>query len=133
MGLFLARRGPWTLTFDGVYFKVADQRSKTVTDPGIVFPGGGASFSGSESWVDLVVGAQVTHPISDRWSLMGYADPGGGGSSTTYQVLAGANWILNGRFTAKAGYRYVYWDYEDDGVVWDISASGPYIGLGIAF
>jgi hypothetical protein len=109
MGLFLARRGPWTLTFDGVYFKVADQRSKTVTgpfgqvsvkgaldvsasvtvlqpslwyrvlddrtkvdlgtglrytrldldldvkistDPGIVFPGGGASFSGSENWID---------------------------------------------------------------------------------
>jgi opacity protein-like surface antigen len=190
MGLFLARRGPWTLTFDGVYFKVADQRSKTVTgpfgqvsvkgaldvsasvtvlqpslwyrvrddrtkvdlgtglrytrldldldvkiatDPGIVFPGGGASFSGSESWVDLVVGAQVTHPISDRWSLTGYADLGGGGSSLTYQVLAGANWTLNDRFTAKAGYRYVYWDYEDDGVVWDISASGPYLGLGIAF
>jgi len=190
MGLFLARRGPWTLTFDGVYFKVADQPSKTVTgpfgqvsvegaldvsasvtvlqpslwyrvrddrtkvdlgaglrytrldldldvkistDPGIVFPGERASFSGSESWVDLVVGAQVTHPISDRWSLMGYADLGGGGSSTTYQVLAGANWTLNDRFTAKAGYRYVYWDYEDDGVVWDISASGPYLGLGIAF
>lgn len=190
MGLFLARRGPWTLTFDGVYFKVADQRSKTVTgpfgqvsaegaldvsasvtvlqpsvwyrlrddrtkvdlgaglrytrldldldvkvrtDPGIVFPGGRASFSGSENWVDLVFGAQVLHPISDRWSLMGYADLGGGGSSSTYQVLAGANWTLNDRFTAKAGYRYVYWDYEDDGVVWDISASGPYLGLGIAF
>jgi hypothetical protein len=151
MALFLARRGPWTLTFDGVYFKVADQRSKTVTgpfgqvsvkgaldasasvtvlqpfrwyrvrddrttvdlgaglrytnldldvdvkiatDPGIVFPGGGVSFSGSESWVDLVVGAQLTHPISDRWSLMVYADLGGGGSSTTYHVLAGANWTL---------------------------------------
>lgn len=133
MGLFLARRGLWTLTLDGVYFKVADQRSKTVTgpfgqvsvkgaldasasvtvlqpslwsrvrddrttvglgaglrytnldldldvkiatDPGIVFPCGGASFSGSESWIDLVVGAQVTHPISDRWSLMVYADLG---------------------------------------------------------
>jgi opacity protein-like surface antigen len=190
MGLFLARRGPWTLTFDGVYFKVADQQSKTVTgpfgqvtvngaldvsasvtvlqpslwyrvldartkvdlggglrytkldldldvkistDPGIVFPGGGASFSGSESWTDAVVGARVIHPISDRWSLTGYADLGGGGSSLSYQIVAGANWILNDRFTAKAGYRYTYWDYEDDGTVWDISASGPYLGLGIAF
>jgi len=190
MGLFLARRGPWTLTFDGVYFKVADQQSKTVTgpfgqvtvngaldvsasvtvlqpslwyrvldartkvdlggglrytkldldldvkistDPGIVFPGGGASFSGSENWTDAVVGARVIQPISDRWSLTGYADLGGGGSSLTYQILAGANWTLNNRFTAKAGYRYTYWDYEDDGTVWDISASGPYLGLGIAF
>lgn len=190
MGLFLARRGPWTLGFEGIYFKVADQASKTVTgpfgqvsvkgaldvsasvtvlqpslwyrvrdnrttvdlgaglrytsldldldvkistEPGIVFPGGGASFSGSESWIDLVVGASVIHPISDRWSLLGYADLGGGGSSLTYQIVAGANWTLNDRLTAKAGYRYVYWDYEDDGTVWDISASGPYLGLGIAF
>jgi len=33
MGLVLARRGPWTLTLDGVYFKIADQRSKTVAGP----------------------------------------------------------------------------------------------------
>jgi opacity protein-like surface antigen len=64
---------------------------------------------------------------------MVYADLGGGGSSTTYHVLAGANWTLNDRFTTKAGYRYVYLNYEDDGVVWDISASGPSLGLGIAF
>jgi len=106
---------------------------KISTDPGIVFPGGGASFSGSENWTDAVVGARVIHPISDRWALTGYADLGGGGSSLTYQILAGANWTLNDRFTAKAGYRYTYWDYEDDGTVWDISASGPYLGLGIAF
>jgi opacity protein-like surface antigen len=191
MGLFLARRGPWTLTFDGVYFKVADQRSKTVTGPfGQVSVKGALDVSASVTvlqpslWyrvlddrttVDLGGGLRYTqtgsgpgredldgsrdrvsgrrrqlqrlrqldrcwlwarsviHPISDRWSLMGYADLGGGGSSLTYQVLAGANWTLDDRLTAKAGYRYVYWDYEDDGVVWDISASGPYLGLGIAF
>ena len=190
MGLFEARKGPWIVTFDALYFEVSDQASKTVTgpfgqvtvkgalevtssvtvlqpslwhrvlderttvdlgaglrytrlsldldvkiatDPGIVFPGGGASFSGSESWIDLVVGARVSHPISDRWTLTGYADLGGGGSSQTYQIVAGADWALNDRFTARAGYRYAYWDYEDDGTVWDISASGPYLGLGIAF
>ncbi len=190
MGLFLAQKGPWTLTFDGVYFKVADQASRTVTgpqglvsvqgaldvsasltvlqptlwyrvlddrttvdlgagmrytdldldldvkistEPPIVPPGASRRLSGSESWVDAVVGARVAHPISDRWSLAGYADLGGGGSSLTYQVAAGADWAVSDRFTAKAGYRYVYWDYEDDGTAWDISASGPYIGLGIAF
>lgn len=105
---------------------------KIVTTP-IVFPDGRRSFSGSESWVDLVVGARVKHPISDRWSLTGYADLGGGGSSQTYQLMAGADWALNDRFTARAGYRYAYWDYEDGGTVWDMSASGPYLGLGIAF
>jgi hypothetical protein len=27
----------------------------------------------------------------------------------------------------------MYWDYEEDGTVWDIAASGPYLGLGIQF
>ena len=106
---------------------------KIATVPGIVFPDGRRSFSGSESWMDLVVGARVKHPISDRWSLTGYADLGGGGSSQTYQLVAGADWALNDRFTARAGYRYAYWDYEDGGTVWDMSASGPYLGLGITF
>jgi opacity protein-like surface antigen len=190
MGLFEARNGPWSVTFDALYFEVSDQASKTVTgplgqvtvngaldvsssvtvlqpsawyrvldertkvdlgaglrytrlsldlevgittDPGIIFPGGGRSVSGSESWVDMIVGARVSHPISDRWSLTGYADVGGGGSSLTYQLVAGADWALNDRFTARAGYRYSYWDYEDGGTVWDMSASGLYLGLGIAF
>ena len=190
MGLFEARNGPWTMTFDALYFKVSDQASKTVTGPfgqvtvkgaldvsssvtvlqpslwyrvidertkvdlgaglrytrlsldldvkivtvpGIAFPGGRRSSSSSESWVDVVVGARVNHPISDRWSLTAYADLGGGGSSHTYQLVAGADWALNDRFTARAGYRYAYWDYADGGTVWDMSASGPYLGLGITF
>jgi opacity protein-like surface antigen len=190
MGLFLAQRGPWTLGFEGIYFKVANEASKTVTgplgqvsvrgaveasasvtvlqpsvmyrvlddrtqvdlvgalrytnldldldvkiatDPPIVFPGGSLSFSGSENWIDLVVGLRVIQPIADHWSLLGYADVGGGGADLTYQFVAGVNWAIDDRFTAKAGYRYLYWDYEDGGTVWDISASGPYIGLGIAF
>lgn len=191
MGLFTAERGPWTFGFEGIYFEVGNQASKTATgpqgqvsvsgavdvsssvtvlqpsvmyrilndrtrvdlvgalrytrlsldldvkiaatDPPLVPPGAGFNFSGSDNWTDAVVGAKVIHPISDRWSLLGYADVGAGGSDLTYQIVAGVNWTLNDRLTAKAGYRYVYWDYEDDGVVWDISASGPYLGLGIAF
>jgi len=191
MGLFAAERGPWTLGFEGIYFKVGDQASKTATgpqgrvavsgavdvsssvtvlqpsvmyrvlddgtkvdlvgalrytrlsldldvkitatDPPLVPPGAGLNLNGSDSWIDAVVGARVIQPISDRWSLLGYVDVGAGGSDLTYQIVAGANWDLNDRLTAKAGYRYVYWDYEDGGVVWDLSASGPYLGLGITF
>ena len=190
MGLLTAEKGPWTFGFEGIYFEVGNQASKTATgpqgqvsasgtvdvsssvtvlqpsvmyrilddrtqvdlvgalrytrlsldldikvatDPPLVPPGAGFNFSGSDDWIDAVVGAKVIHPVSDRWSLLGYADVGAGGSDLTYQLVAGANWALNDRLTAKAGYRYVYWDYEDDGVVWDISASGPYLGLGFAF
>ena len=64
---------------------------------------------------------------------MGYADVGAGESDLTYQFAAGANWSVNDRFAMKVGYRYLYWDYEDDGTVWDVAVSGPYLGLGISF
>ena len=95
--------------------------------------GGSLSEHGSESWVDAVVGLHAVHSVSDVVSLVGYADIGAGGSDLTYQVMAGVNWEFNEGYTAKIGYRYLYWDYEDGGTVWDMTASGPYLGLGIRF
>lgn len=111
----------------------ADLSVRVDFTPGIVFPGGSASVSGDESWTDGVVGVQVFHPLNDRVALMGYADIGAGGSDLTYQLIGGVNWAFAKNFTAKAGYRYLYWDYEDDGTVWDMAASGLYLGLGIKF
>lgn len=190
MGLFTASKGPWTYGLEGVYMKLSDEGSESVTGPfgdvevdsalkvsskmyiyqgsvayrvldettavdlvgaarytkletdasvaitttpGIVFPGGASSASGSESWTDVVVGVNALHPLNKQWSLLGYADVGGGGSDLTYQFMLGANWEFARDFNAKVGYRQLYWDYENEGTVWDITASGPYLGLGIRF
>lgn len=190
MGLFTARKGPWTFGFEGVYMKLGDTPSKSATGPAgqvtvngalnvtnhmyiyqgsagyrvlddktkvdligalrytkldaeaevristtppIEFLGGAVNAKGSESWTDAVVGVSAQHPVSDKVSLVGYADVGGGGSDLTYQVILGANWQFSETFAAKAGYRHMYWDYENDGVVWDMTAAGPYLGLGIRF
>ncbi len=101
--------------------------------PGIVFPGGARSASGSEDWTDFVVGARVLHPLSKQVSLLGYVDAGGGGSDLTYQFIAGVDWEFRKDFVARIGYRYLYWDFKDNGTVWDIAARGPYLGLGIRF
>lgn len=115
------------------YTKVeVDMDVKTSTTPGIVFPGGKRSASGSESWADAVVGVRVLHPVAKDVTLLGYADVGGG-SGNTHQLLGGVNWTFREGFTAKVGYRYLSWDYDKDGTVWDIDASGPYLGLGIQF
>jgi hypothetical protein len=111
----------------------ADLTVEVQFTPGVVFPGGSLSANGSESWTDFVVGAQVVHPLSDTVALYGYADIGAGGSDLTYQLVGGVNWEFARNFTAKAGYRHLYWDYEDDGVVWDMAANGLYLGLGIRF
>jgi opacity protein-like surface antigen len=92
-----------------------------------------AGLKGSDSWFDGVVGVWAHHPVSEEVSLVGYADVGGGGSDLTYQFMAGVNWEFKEDLTAKLGYRYLSWDYEDGGTVWDMSASGPYLGLGFRF
>lgn len=94
---------------------------------------GARSASGSESWTDLVVGLRAAHPVSEKVALAGYVDVGAGGADLTYQLIAGVNWTLSETLVVKAGYRYLYWDYENGGTVWDIAASGPYLGLGIRF
>ena len=116
------------------YTKLAtDTVVRIATVPAIVFPGGATSAKGSDSWVDAVVGARVLHPVSGNVALLGYADVGGGGSDLTYQLIGGVNWTFSKGFTAKFGYRYIYWDYADGGNVWDMAASGPYLSLGIRF
>jgi len=191
MGLFTAQKGRWSYGLEGVYFKITDEGSKSVTGPfgrvtvdgalelttsinvyqgsvgyrvldgttvvdligalrytqvkadmnvvltttpGIVFPPGNTlSADGSESWTDGVIGVRVLHPIAESVSLLGYADVGAGGSDLTYQLIAGANWEFAQDFTAKAGYRVMDWDYENDGTTWDMQASGMYLGLGFKF
>lgn len=110
-----------------------DTQLVTRIEPGLVFDGGQRSASDSLGWLDAVVGVRVNYPLDPKFSLVGYADIGGGADSSTYQLLAGVNWTYAPGWTAKAGYRYLSWDYNKDGVVWDVAASGPYIGLGIGF
>lgn len=190
MALFTAQKGRWSYGFEGVYFKITDQGSKSVTGsfgnvtvdgalklttsiniyqgsvgyrvlddktkvdligavrytqvktdmnvsltttPGIVFPGGASSASGSEDWTDVVVGVRALYPVSNNVSLLGYADVGAGGSDLTYQLIAGVNWEFVEDITAKVGYRVLDWDYRNEGTVWDMQASGMYLGVGFKF
>jgi opacity protein-like surface antigen len=190
MAAFEAGKGRWGFGFDGVYFRLKDQKTgswqgpggigsatgeleATVTEQiyqlaaiyrlsdaavtidaigaarytrldtdlnlvvttGPVLPGGTSSLGASKSWWDPVIGIRVIAPFANHWSFVGYADIGGFGvgSDITYQAIAGVNWQLSQTFIAKAGYRYFYQDYEDNGFIWDMAAHGMYLGLGIRF
>jgi len=91
------------------------------------------TFGSSESWADFVVGGLATVSVAENVDLIAYVDLGGGGSDLTWQTLVGVDWQFAKSWTAKAGYRYLDVDYEDNGVVFDVALSGPYLGVGFAF
>lgn len=112
-----------------------DTELELATTTGPLLPGGTRSLKESNSWWDPVIGMRAIVPFAQGWSFVGYADLGGfgAGSRITYQALAGVNWQFSPTFAAKAGYRYLYQDYDSNGFVWDMAQHGAYIGLGIRF
>lgn len=115
------------------YTRLDTDLDLTVTTGSPLLPDGSRSASGDKDWWDGIVGVRVLAPLADKWSFVGYADVGGGGSDLTYQGIVGVNWRFAENYSAKLGYRYLAQDYEKDGVTWDVELSGVYLGLGIAF
>jgi opacity protein-like surface antigen len=81
----------------------------------------------------VFIGVRATHKISERWSLVGYADIGAGCTKTSWQAIAGANYTFSKNMIAKFGYRVLDVDYENSRLQINLKTSGPYGGLGIRF
>jgi hypothetical protein len=132
----LPGRAPFDIIVGARYTQIDSTLDLTVTTGGLL-PGGARSVSDDESWWDPFIGTRLTIPFGEKWAAVLYGDFGGFGvgSESTYQFIAGLNWQFSKHFALKAGYRYIYQNYEndDDGFVWDMSAYGPYLGLGIRF
>ncbi len=93
----------------------------------------GRSVSDSMNYWDGFAGMRALVPLSENWSLMGYADFGGGGSNFTFQGIAGINYQVSKYFVIKGGYRYIKIDADDSNFVYNVQLGGPYLGLGIRF
>jgi opacity protein-like surface antigen len=96
---------------------------------------GTVSRSGDKDWVDPYIGARILHPVSDCWTLVGYADIGGFGvgSDFTWQAVAGVNYDFSKSVSGKLGYRYLTVDYDKNGFLYDMDSYGAYLGVGIRF
>jgi len=117
------------------YTQLDTELSLVATTGSPLLPDGSRSISGAESWWDPVIGMHVLQSLAEAWTLAGYADIGGFGvgSDLTYQLLAGVNWQFSKSVSAKAGYRYLYQDYQNGSFVWDMKSSGYYLGAGFKF
>jgi opacity protein-like surface antigen len=84
------------------------------------------------SWTDGIVGIRGGIPLSEKWSLSGFADVGGfdAGSDLSWEFYGGANYAFAEHWAATIGYRYMSIEYEaSDRATLDIDVQGPLIGI----
>jgi len=97
--------------------------------------GGVISVDAGDDWWDPYVGIRVSHPLTERWSVLGWGAIGGFGvgSDFAWDVIAAVNYQFSPTISGKFGFRYLDMDYEADRFDYDAGMGGPFLGLGIRF
>ena len=75
------------------------------------------TFSNTETYVDLIIGFKGNFELGKKWYLPYYFDIGGFGldSDLTLQAYAGIGYGFCDWFSTALGYRYLYYDFGNDG------------------
>lgn len=108
-------------------------------DIGVGLTGGPVPGNSSlgDSWVDPVVAARLTVPLSENWFAMGLIDVGGFGigeaSDLSWQVLASFGYNFSDTWSARFGYRYLSIEKEFGGSDVNLELYGPIIGITARF
>ena len=91
--------------------------------------------SGSESWVDPIIGVRGIADLGSGFYTAVYADIGGFGvaSRFTWQIQGLVGYEFGSSAAAQIGYRHLSVDYRDGAFIWDVELSGPLIGLSFKF
>lgn len=88
----------------------------------------------SKDALDPFIGVRGRLPLSERWSLVGYADVGTfNGGDYAWQLLAGADYAYRDTRTVKLGYRRYKIKSSDNDFEITNTMQGLYIGLGFKF
>lgn len=93
----------------------------------------GVSRGNNANWTDGFVGLRGSYALTDKWSLIGYADVGAGGTKHSWQLIAGTNYNFTKSIVGKVGYRIISMDYDKQDFLYDVRTSGVYMGVGIKF
>jgi len=99
-----------------------------------------ATLGGTETWWEPVIAARGIWELSDDWTGVLMADAGGfgvNGSNLQWSTTLGFDYSRWENTSIKFGWRYYSIDFEtvrSDGVfAYDVSQSGPFIGLTYSF
>ncbi|WEK51518.1 MAG: hypothetical protein P0Y66_05795 [Candidatus Kaistia colombiensis] len=89
--------------------------------------------SHTATWVDAIVGVKGQYSVTDSVFVNGWALAGGGGSTSTWDLLGAVGYKVNDRFQAMAGYRAQGVDYRNGPFDFNAVIQGPILGATIKF
>jgi hypothetical protein len=92
------------------------------------------NFSGSQSWVDPLVGGRITGILTPKVGVTVGGDVGGWGvgSQIDYQAFGLLGYRIKPALALQAGYRYLYFDRRRaSGAYLDVATSGVLFGVSI--
>ncbi len=93
----------------------------------------GVTMQDSRTWFDGIVGVRAKQSLGHNWRATAYGDVGGGGSRSTFQIVAAANWDFQNHYELLLGYRYLNVDYNQDVLLLDTNLRGPVFGITFKF
>jgi hypothetical protein len=92
------------------------------------------NFSGSQNWVDPLVGGRITGILTPKVEVTVGGDVGGWGvgSQIDYQTFGLLGYRIKSALALQAGYRYLYFDKRRaSGTYLDVATSGVLFGVSI--
>lgn len=97
--------------------------------------GGIIAASGRNSWVDPILGLRGRYSLGERSALVGWAYLGGfgAGSDLMTDLFAGYNYSFTNVTSLSVGWRHLTVDRTDNDFVYDVSQTGPLLGLSFGF
>lgn len=119
-------------------FRFADAKGKLEARGGTLPDGTPVErrhFSGSDSWIDPVVGYDLRSEISEAVYFHSEGDIGGFGANSdlTWRALAGLGLGMSEKAFLEVGYKAISFDYEARDFIYDITSHGPFLGLDLTF
>ncbi len=87
-------------------------------------------------WTDGIIGVRGGMPLSEHWSVSGFADVGGfdSGSDLSWEVYGGANYAFADHWAGIIGYRYISIEKQvTSRAALDINIQGPLLGITYKF
>ena len=90
-------------------------------------PGGDLAASSKDDWFDAIGGVRVRAQLAPRWTVVGQADVGGGGSDHSWQLWTYVGYQF-GWGSVGAGWRRLDFSRSHNGSKLDMVFSGPLLG-----